>query len=48
MMRLIFAVLITITALNIITGIVMLVKNEADIAILRTMGASRNSILRCS
>tara|TARA_B100000678_G_scaffold44786_2_gene34617 strand:- start:25629 stop:26933 length:1305 start_codon:yes stop_codon:yes gene_type:complete len=47
MMRLIFAVLITITALNIITGIVMLVKNKArDVAILRTMGASRSTIMR--
>lgn len=47
MMRLIFAVLITITALNIITGIVMLVKNKArDVAILRTMGASRSVIMR--
>lgn len=47
MMRLIFAVLITITALNIITGIVMLVKNKArDVAILRTMGASRSTVLR--
>ncbi|MAP94529.1 MAG: lipoprotein-releasing system transmembrane subunit LolC [Ponticaulis sp.] len=47
MMRLIFAVLITITALNIITGIVMLVKNKArDVAILRTMGATRSTVLR--
>lgn len=47
MMRLIFAILITITALNIITGIVMLVKNKGrDIAILRTMGATRSSMLR--
>ena len=47
MMRMIFAVLITITALNIITGIVMLVKNKArDVAILRTMGASRSTVLR--
>lgn len=47
MMRLIFAVLITITALNIITGIVMLVKNKArDVAILRTMGASRSFVMR--
>ena len=39
--------MITITALNIITGIVMLVKNKArDVAILRTMGASRSTILR--
>tara|TARA_Y100000052_G_scaffold27608_1_gene37708 strand:- start:63661 stop:64965 length:1305 start_codon:yes stop_codon:yes gene_type:complete len=47
MMRMIFAILITITALNIITGIVMLVKNKSrDIAILRTMGASRSTVLR--
>lgn len=47
MMRLIFAVLITVTALNIITGIVMLVKNKnRDIAILRTMGATKSTVLR--
>ena len=34
-------------ALNIITGIIMLVKNKGrDIAILRTMGASEGSVLR--
>lgn len=46
-MRLILGVVILIAALNIITGLVMLVKNKGrDIAILRTMGATRNSILR--
>jgi lipoprotein-releasing system permease protein len=47
MMRIIMLILITITALNIITGVVMLVKNKArDIAILRTIGTSRGSIMR--
>lgn len=47
MMRLIMLVLITITALNIITGVVMLVKNKTrDVAILRTIGASRGSVMR--
>lgn len=46
-MRIILLVLITITSLNIITGVIMLVKNKArDIAILRTIGASRMSIMR--
>ncbi|MEL7452120.1 MAG: ABC transporter permease [Pseudomonadota bacterium] len=46
-MRIIMLVLITITSLNIITGVVMLVKNKTrDIAILRTIGAGRNAILR--
>ncbi|MEL6324484.1 MAG: ABC transporter permease [Pseudomonadota bacterium] len=46
-MRLIMLILITITALNIITGVVMLVKNKTrDIAILRTIGTSRNAVLR--
>ena len=36
-----------IAALNIISGLVMLVKNKGrDIAILRTMGASQGAILR--
>ena len=40
-------ILITITALNIITGVVMLVKNKTrDIAILRTIGASRGALMR--
>ncbi|MEL7232031.1 MAG: lipoprotein-releasing ABC transporter permease subunit [Pseudomonadota bacterium] len=47
MMRVIMLILITITALNIITGVVMLVKNKSrDIAILRTIGASRGSVMR--
>jgi lipoprotein-releasing system permease protein len=46
-MRLIMAVVIAIAAMNIISGLVMLVKNKGrDIAILRTMGATQNSILR--
>ncbi|MEM6535270.1 MAG: lipoprotein-releasing ABC transporter permease subunit [Pseudomonadota bacterium] len=47
MMRVIMLILITITALNIITGVVMLVKNKTrDIAILRTIGTSRGSVMR--
>ncbi|MEM8616278.1 MAG: lipoprotein-releasing ABC transporter permease subunit [Pseudomonadota bacterium] len=47
MMRIIMLILITITALNIITGVVMLVKNKTrDIAILRTIGTSRGSVMR--
>ncbi len=47
MMRIILMILVAITALNIITGLVMLVKNKGrDIAILRTMGATRGAILR--
>lgn len=47
MMRIVFLILLTITALNIITGVVMLVKNKGrDIAILRTIGASRGTIMR--
>lgn len=46
-MRLIMLILITITSLNIITGVVMLVKNKSgDIAILRTIGATRASMMR--
>ncbi len=47
LMRIVMLVLITITSLNIITGVVMLVKNKTrDIAILRTIGASRGSMMR--
>ena len=47
MMRMIMLILITITSLNIITGVVMLVKNKTrDIAILRTIGAGRSSMMR--
>jgi len=46
-MRLILMLIVAIAAMNIISGLVMLVKNKGrDIAILRTMGASRGSILR--
>lgn len=46
-MALILSLLVLIAALNIISGLVMLAKNKSrDIAILRTMGATRNSILR--
>jgi lipoprotein-releasing system permease protein len=47
LMRMVMSFLVVIAALNIITGLVMLVKNKGrDIAILRTMGATRGSILR--
>lgn len=46
-MRLILSLLIVIATLNIISGLVMLVKNKGrDIAILRTIGVSRASITR--
>jgi lipoprotein-releasing system permease protein len=46
-MRLILMLIIMIAAMNIISGLVMLVKNKGrDIAILRTMGATRGSIMR--
>ncbi len=46
-MGLILSLLIVIAALNIISGLVMLVKNKGrDIAILRTIGANQASILR--
>jgi lipoprotein-releasing system permease protein len=46
-MRLIFMFIVALAALNIISGLVMLVKNKGrDIAILRTIGASSASILR--
>lgn len=46
-MRMIMAVVILIAALNIVTGLVMLVKNKGrDIAILRTMGATKASVMR--
>ncbi|WP_140985185.1 lipoprotein-releasing ABC transporter permease subunit [Asticcacaulis tiandongensis] len=46
-MRLILMLIIMIAAMNIISGIVMLVKNKTrDIAILRTFGADRASITR--
>ncbi|HEY3813954.1 MAG TPA: lipoprotein-releasing ABC transporter permease subunit [Caulobacteraceae bacterium] len=46
-MLIILMCVVLIAALNIITGIIMLVKNKGrDIAILRTMGAGEGSVLR--
>lgn len=46
-MRLILFIVVIITALNIITGILMLVKNKTrDVAILRTIGATRSGVVR--
>lgn len=46
-MRLILMLVVAIAAMNIISGLVMLVKNKGrDIAILRTMGAGQGAILR--
>jgi lipoprotein-releasing system permease protein len=46
-MRLILMLLVAIASMNIISGLVMLVKNKGrDIAILRTMGATQGSITR--
>ncbi len=46
-MFLILTMIVLVAALNIISGLVMLVKNKgSDIAILRTMGASQGSIMR--
>ncbi len=46
-MRLIMMIIVAIAAMNIISGLVMLVKNKTrDIAILRTMGATRGAITR--
>ncbi|HVY03812.1 MAG TPA: lipoprotein-releasing ABC transporter permease subunit, partial [Caulobacterales bacterium] len=46
-MRLILLMIVAIATMNIISGLVMLVKNKGrDIAILRTMGATRGMIMR--
>jgi lipoprotein-releasing system permease protein len=46
-MFLILTLIILVAALNIISGLIMLVKDKSgDIAILRTMGASRGAIMR--
>jgi lipoprotein-releasing system permease protein len=46
-MRLILSIVVAIAAMNIISGLVMLVKNKGrDIAILRTMGATQASVMR--
>jgi lipoprotein-releasing system permease protein len=46
-MRMILMFVVAIAAMNIISGLIMLVKNKSrDIAILRTMGAGQGAILR--
>ena len=46
-MRLILMIIVAIAAMNIISGLVMLVKNKTrDIAVLRTMGASQGAVMR--
>ena len=46
-MFIIVTLIVLVAALNIISGLIMLVKDKnADIAILRTMGATRGSIMR--
>ena len=46
-MFLILTLIVLVAALNIISGLIMLVKDKGhDIAILRTMGATRGSIMR--
>ena len=46
-MFMILTLIVLVAALNIISGLIMLVKDKGhDIAILRTMGATRSSILR--
>lgn len=47
MMRIVLSIIVLIAAMNIISGLVMLVKNKSrDIAVLRTMGMSQGSIMR--
>lgn len=47
MVRIILMLLVLIAALNIITGLVMLVKDKTgDIAVLRTMGATQGAVMR--
>src|SRR5690606_11502382 len=46
-MFLILTLIVLVAALNIVSGLIMLVKDKGhDIAILRTMGATRGSIMR--
>jgi len=46
-MFLILSLIILVAALNIISGLIMLVKDKSpDIAILRTMGATRGAVMR--
>src|SRR6202008_3369748 len=47
LMFLILTLIVLVAALNIVSGLIMLVKDKgSDIAILRTMGASQGSIMR--
>ncbi len=47
MMFILLVMIVAVAALNIVSGLIMLVKDKAhDVAILRTMGATRGSILR--
>lgn len=46
-MRLILFLIVAVATLNIVTGLIMLVKDRTgDIAILRTMGATRGAVMR--
>ena len=46
-MRLILLLIVGIAAINILSGIIMLVRNKTrDIAVLRTMGASQGAVMR--
>ncbi|MEL6789128.1 MAG: lipoprotein-releasing ABC transporter permease subunit [Pseudomonadota bacterium] len=47
MVRIILSLIVAVAALNIITGLIMLVKDKTgDIAVLRTMGATKGAIMR--
>ncbi|MEO1311244.1 MAG: lipoprotein-releasing ABC transporter permease subunit [Pseudomonadota bacterium] len=46
-MRLILTLIVVVAALNIITGLIMLVKDKtSDIAVLRTLGATQGAVMR--
>ncbi len=48
-MFLILTLIVLVAALNIVSGLIMLVKDKGrDIAILRTMGATQGAIMRVS